>query len=205
MGEFAGQTMEMVIFNAIRAGTNVLFLGSVTARTGVNAAVDATICNAPSASSKRQNAQMVTSMLQAPTRWHHADPRRLHRVLPPRPENDLEAVPGYKTLAEYSQVKPVSENEVGAYRYIRFLTSTLYVPWLAATAGTSTSFEAMVRSPRRPPPAMCPIIVVGKDAYGTVSLAGSTSITPMVVNPSPPTPTRWRSAATSASSSMPRQ
>lgn len=187
MGELAGQTMEMVIFNAIRAGTNVLFPGSVTARTGVNAAVDATILQRAIRQLKRQNAQMVTSMLQGTDKVGTMPIRAAFIAFcHPDLENDLEAVPGYKTLAEYSQIKPVSENEVGAYRYIRFLTSTLYVPWLAATAGTSTSFLSNGAKPASAAASdVYPIIVVGKDAYGTVSLAGSTSITPMVVNPKP--------------------
>lgn len=187
MGELAGQTMEMVVFNTLRSGTNVLFPGVVTARTGVNAAVDAAILQRAIRQLKRQNAQMVTSMLQGTDKVGTMPIRAAFIAFcHPDLENDLEAVPGYKTLAEYAQVKPVAENEVGAYRYIRFLTSTLYVPWLAATSGTSTTYMS---NGSRPAVAansdVYPIIIVGKDAYGTVSLAGASAITPMVVNPKP--------------------
>lgn len=186
MGELAGQTMEMVCYSVLRAGTNVMYPGAATSRGTVNNAVDAATLQRIIRQLKRQNAKPITSML-AGTDKVGTMPIRAGFIgfMHPDVQNDLEAVPGYKPVSEYAQVKPVSDNELGAYREIRFLTSTLYAPFLAAgTAGTTFLSNGV-----KPGSALAcdvyPIVVVGKDAYGTVSLAGATAVTPMVVNPKP--------------------
>jgi N4-gp56 family major capsid protein len=189
MGELAGQTMEMVVFNVIRAGTNVLFQGS-GGRGTVNARIDAVILNRAIRQLKRQNAMMVTTMLQGTDKVGTMPIRAAFVAFcHPDLENDLEAVTGYKTLVEYSQVKPLADNELGAYRNVRFLASTLYAPWLKAgnaTYGTPLlSNGATGTSGGTDNADVYPVIIVGKDAYGTVSLAGNTAVTPMVVNPKP--------------------
>lgn len=188
MGELAGQTMELVCFSVLRAGTNVLYPGSVTTRVGVNAAVDAALLQRAVRQLKRQNAKLITSMLQG-TDKVGTTPIRAGFVgfVHPDIQTDLEAVTGYKPVAEYSQVKPLSDNELGAFREVRFLASTLYTPWIAAaTSATGTTFLSNGSRPASAAaPDVYPIVIIGKDAWGTVSLAGNTAITPMVVNPKP--------------------
>lgn len=159
------------------------------ARNSINARVDAAILNRAIRQLKRQNAQMVTNMLQGTDKVGTMPIRAAFVAFcHPDLENDLEAVTGYKTLAEYSQVKPLAENELGAYRNVRFLSSTLYAPWLRAgsnTYGTALLSNGATGVSGTDPADVYPIIIVGKDAFGTVSLAGNTAVTPMVVNPKP--------------------
>jgi N4-gp56 family major capsid protein len=184
MGELAGQTMELVCFSVLRAGTNVLRTGDL-ARNAVITVVDSALLQRAVRQLKRQNAKLITSMLQG-TDKVGTTPIRAGFVAFCHPDlqNDLENVPGYKPLNEYSQVKPLSDNELGAFREIRFLTSTLYTPFLAAGGNTTTLLSNGVRGTTTPTD-VYPIVIIGKDAWGTVSLAGNTAITPMVVNPKP--------------------
>lgn len=188
MGELAGQTMEMVCYSVLRAGTNVLYPGAVAARANVNAAVDANLLQRIVRQLKRQNAKPITTML-AGTDKVGTMPIRGGYVgfCHPDLQNDLEAITGYRPVNEYSQIKPLGDNEMGAYREIRFLASTLYEPWRAAATGVSvtTFLSNGVRPAVAANPDVYPIVVIAKDCFGTVSLAGNTAVTPMVVNPKP--------------------
>lgn len=183
MGELAGQTAELVIFNAIKAGTNVLY-ASGTSRATVNSAVTAAVLNKAIRQLKRQNAKLVTKML-AGTDKVGTMPIRAGFVafVHPDVQMDLEAITGYKPVAEYASGTPLGENELGAYKEIRFLASTLYSPFLAA--GTSgTLFLSNGADPGAGAAAdVYPIVIVGADAYASVSLAGASAVTPIVVKP----------------------
>jgi N4-gp56 family major capsid protein len=183
MGELAGQTQELVVFNAIKAGVNVLYSGG-TSRSGVNAALTTTVLNRAIRQLKRQNAKPITKMLAA-TDKVATQPIRPAFVAfcHPDVQQDLEALTGYVPVANYGTMQPLGDNEIGAYKEIRFLTSTLYSPFLAAGASGSTLLTNGGTGTGNAD--VYPIVIVGKDAYATVSLAGATAVTPMVVNPKP--------------------
>lgn len=180
MGELAGQTQELVIYNAIKAGTNVLYANG-SARTDVNTIVTTTVLNRAIRQLKRQNAKLQSKMLSGSDKVGTTPVRPGYVAFcHPDLQVDLETLTGFKTPAEYGTYSVLAENEMGSYKEIRFLASTLYTPFadgggakgsMISTSGTSAD--------------VYPIIVCGKDAYATVSLAGSTAVTPIVVNPKP--------------------
>jgi N4-gp56 family major capsid protein len=86
--------------------------------------------------------------------------------------------------ANYPASMPLLPNELGSYKDIRFLASTLFVPWLLAA--TSTGSQSTILSGGAAVTGVgdvYPIIIVGQDAFATVSLAGANAVTPMVSNP----------------------
>jgi N4-gp56 family major capsid protein len=184
MGELAGQTAELVVFNAIRAGTNVLYAGTANSRDTVNAAVDAGVLMRAIRQLKRQNAKLQTKMLAGTDRVGTMPIRAGYiAFVHPDVQMDLEAIPGFKPVAEYSTPSMLTDNELGAYKEIRFFSSTLYAPFLAAgTAGTN--FLSNGADPGAGGNAdVYPIIITGADSYATVSLAGADAVTPIVVKP----------------------
>jgi N4-gp56 family major capsid protein len=183
MGELAGQTMELVIFNAIRAGTSVLF-NNGTQRTDVNTAITTTTLNRAIRTLKRQNAKYIGKMLSGTDKVGTVPIRPgFVAFCHPDLQNDLEILAGFKVPAEYGTYSVLSENEMGSYKEIRFLASTLYAPWLSG-GGSSASMLANGVTPGGSVPCdVYPIIIAAKDAYATVSLAGATAVTPMVHNP----------------------
>lgn len=193
MGELAGQTMEMICYSVLRAGTNVIRTGDLARNavaTAYNGTTGASLLQRAIRQLKRQNAKMITSMLEG-TDKVGTTPIRAGFVAfcHPDVQNDLETISGYKPVAEYSQIKPLGENELGAYREVRFMASTLYAPFLAA--GSATYASSLLSngvagtSGGSQNADVYPIVIIGKDAWGTVSLAGNTAVTPMVVNPKP--------------------
>lgn len=190
MGELAGQTMEMVIYNVLKAGTNVLYSGSSNGlRTGVNSAVTTTVLNRSIRALKRQNAKLVTRMLAATDKVGTAPIRAgFIAFCHPDVQTDLENLTGWKDKSEYGTYSVVSENEIGSFKEIRFCTSTLYSPFLLAGTANAGQTTFLTNGNGGGAAGACdvyPIVIVGADAFGTVSLAGSTAVSPTVVNPKP--------------------
>ncbi len=186
MGEVAGQTQELVIFNAIRGGTNILYAGG-SSRATVNAAITTTALNRAIRTLKRQNAKLIGRMLQGSDKVGTAPIRAAYiAFVHPDMQTDLEALTetggakAFKTVSEYGSGVALLPNEIGSYRDIRFLTSTLYAPFLAAGASGSTLLTNGGTGTGNAD--VYPIIIVGADAYATVSLAGANAVTPIVVN-----------------------
>jgi N4-gp56 family major capsid protein len=185
MGEVAGQTMETVCYNVLKGGTNVVYSGSATSRATVAAKIDATALNRAIRQLKRQNAKTITKML-AGTDKVGTTPIRPAFIAFCHPDLqiDLEAVSGFVNPANYPASMPLLPNELGSYKDIRFLASTLFVPWLLAA--TSTGSQSTILSGGAAVTGVgdvYPIIIVGQDAFATVSLAGANAVTPMVSNP----------------------
>lgn len=187
MGELAAQTAEKVIFNALLGGTNVEYTAGGS-RVLTNSAITTTMLNRAIRRLKRQNAKPVTRMLAGTDKVGTAPIRGgFVAFCHPDLQVDLEALTetggqkAFKTVSEYGSGVALLPNEIGSYRDIRFLTSTLFEPWMAVgpsqstlltNGGTGTGLADVY-----------PILVVGADAYATVSLAGANAVTPMVSNP----------------------
>lgn len=180
MGELAGQTVELVIYNAIKAGTNVKYANG-GARNAVNTVVTATLLNSCIRQLKRQNAKLMSRMLAGSDKVGTTPVRPGYVAFcHPDLQQDLEAISGFKTPAEYGTYSVLAENELGSYKEIRFLASTLYTAF--ADAGGA---KGLMYSTSGTNADVYPIVICGKDAYATVSLAGANAITPIVVNPKP--------------------
>lgn len=185
MGEVAGQTAELVVYNVLRAGTNVLY-ASGTSRATVNSAVTTTVLNRAIRGLRRQNAKLMTKMLAASDKVGTAPIRPGYIAFcHPDLKTDLEALDRWKDPSEYGSYSVLGENELGSYKEIRFLGSTLYAPFLAAGGNSTTLMNNGVAPGSSLPCDVYPIVITGANAYGTVSLAGQTAISPVVVNPKP--------------------
>jgi N4-gp56 family major capsid protein len=187
LGEVAGQTAELVIYNQIRAGTNVLYVSSGNTRITVNGAVSSTILDRMIRQLKRQNAKPITRMLAGSDKVGTAPIRPAYLVFcHPDLQRDLEAITGWKNPVEYGSSTALLPNELGSYKDLRFLASTLYEPfYVAATTTGSGSTYMTGGSTGTGVPDVYPMIAIGQDAYATVSLAGANAITPIVLNPKP--------------------
>jgi len=184
LGETAGQTQEMIIYNAIKAGTQIQYSNG-SARNTLNTAINSTVARKAIRQLKQQDTKPLTSMLNA------TDGVGTQPIPPsyicfchPNIEMDLQNTTnfasGFTRVQQYGTFKPLSDAEIGSFENIRFVASTLYTP--LAAAGSAT-LNGMLGSGNVD---VYQSIVVGKDAYATVNLAGSGSgLTPIVVNPKP--------------------
>lgn len=179
LGEAAGQTKETLLYNVLKAGTNVQYSNG-SARNTLNTAVTDVVLRRSLRLLKRQNARMITSMLPPSDKVSTgAIPPCYVAFVHPDIERDLQAIAGFIRIQNYGTWKPIGDNEIGAFENIRFLTSTLYTPF---TAGGSATLNGMLGTGNTD---VYPTLIVGKDAYANVALAGAEAVTPMIVNPKP--------------------
>lgn len=183
LGETAGQTQELIMYNALKAGTQVLYSNG-TARTDVNTAITATVLRRAVRQLKNQDTKPLTMMLNA-TDGVGTTPIPACYVcfVHPNVEMDLQNttnIPtGYTRIQNYGTFKPLCDSEIGAFENIRFISSTLYTP-LANAGG---ALGAMLGGSAAD---VYQSLIVGKDSYATVNLSASGSgLTPIVVNPKP--------------------
>lgn len=183
LGETAGQTQELIMYNALKAGTQVLYSNG-TARTDVNTPITATVLRRAIRQLKNQDTKPLTMMLNA-TDGVGTTPIPACYVcfVHPNVEMDLQNtnnIPtGYTRIQNYGTFKPLCDSEIGSFENIRFISSTLYTP-LANAGG---ALGAMLGGSAAD---VYQSLIVGKDSYATVNLSASGSgLTPIVVNPKP--------------------
>jgi N4-gp56 family major capsid protein len=189
-GEQAAETIEMVTWGAIKAGTNVFYdTAAVVARANVSSVVTLGRIHAVVRSLRANRGKTVTSMLDSSVNYATKAVEGgfiafCHSDL----EHDIRAIPGYLPVASYGSRQPLCPEEFGAIENVRFITSPLLVPFASAGAASTTMVAAGGTATGATSAAtdVYPIIVIAKDAYGVVPLKGAGSITPSVINPGTP-------------------
>lgn len=188
-GKQTGQTSQRVDFNALKAGTNVYFAGTATARGSVNGTVS-------------------NNDLKKIVRQFHADGAStiMRRIkagpdigTEPVPEAfvafghtdllaDLQNLDGWLPVHKYPNPGAADPGEVGTCEGIRFILNNEAPKWLAAGfANASLSYLANGAKPATATAIdVYPIIVVSEDSYSRVPLAGKHAVKPMVINPGTP-------------------
>lgn len=181
LGEAAGQTKETLLYNVLKAGTNVQYSNG-SARNTLNTAITDVVMRRALRNLKRQNARAITGMLAATDKVDTKPiPPCYVAFCHPDVERDLQAITGFIRVQNYGTWKALGDNEIGAFENIRFMTSTLYAPFTGAQGGSAT-LNGMLGSTQTD---VYPTLVVGKDAFANVALAGTEAVTPMIVNPKP--------------------
>lgn len=182
LGETAGQTQEMIIYNVIKGGTQVQYSNG-SARNTLNTALNSATCRKAVRQLKNQDAPAVSEMLKAtPGQGTMPIPKSYVCFVHPNVEMDLQNTTnfpsGFVRVQNYGTFKPLSDSEIGSFENVRFLSSTLYSP--LANAGSAT-LNSMLGGTNVD---VYQSIMVGKNSYGSVDLAaGSQGIKPFVVKP----------------------
>lgn len=181
MGETAGQSLETIVYNAIKAGTAVNYANGTT-RAGLTTVLQAAQARRAIRALKQQDTKPLTTMLSASDGVGTAPiPPCFVCFVHPNVEMDLQNTSnfatGYTRVQNYGTFKPLSDAEIGSFENIRFMASTLYTPFANAGGALGSNLGGTAAD-------VYASILVGKNAYGTVNLAGSGSgLTPIVYNP----------------------
>jgi N4-gp56 family major capsid protein len=183
LAEQAPQMIELVRYNTLVAGSNVLY-GNGAVRSAVNTAISQANVRRLRRTLKRQLARKMTKRIP-PTPDYNTVPLQPSYIgaVHPDMESDILDLPDFVPIERYSGMTPW-ENEVGKSDQVRYLTSTLIGSFpdaggAQAGAGYNTITTSGTSSD------VYPLIVFGMDAYGIVSLKGQSALVPMVVNPKP--------------------
>jgi len=184
LGEQAAQMIETIRFNVLVAGTNVAYANG-SSRSAVNTVLTTTVQRKVTRVLKRQNARPITSVIRStPSYGTENVAASFIAFCHPDLESDLRNNTAFVPTEKYGTLTPY-ENEIGKIEDVRYLTSTIFVPF-SGDANKGGTVGAMIPNDiTAANAAVYPVLYIAKDAYGLVPLKGMNSITPSVVNPKP--------------------
>jgi len=174
LGEQAGQTLDLVTYNVLLAGTNVIYAGGVAGRSSVKDIITAADLELAIRTLKRQNARKITEVVKASTGFNTYPIKPAYiGICHPDVARDIAKLPGFIPVERYAMVTDViDEAEIGAWQDIRFLESTLVPKW--AGAGASITSEDVLATSGKAD--VYPVIIFGADAYGCVHLGNKDDV-----------------------------
>lgn len=179
LGEQAAQMIEKMRFGVLRAGTNVIYANGA-ARNAVNTALSITTQRRAVRALKRQNARQITRIIRS-TPAYNTDSvaPAFIGLIHPDLEADVRGMSGFTPAERYGTVTPW-ENEIGKVEDVRYLSSTVFEPFLDAGGAKGSMLSSSGTSAD-----VYPVLYLAQDAYGIIALKGAFAVTPMVVNPKP--------------------
>jgi N4-gp56 family major capsid protein len=182
----SSETIETIRYNILRSGTYATYSGG-TSRVTVNGTMTRVIQRKVVRLLKRNRASQITRIMRASAKIA-TDPIMpafiglAHTDL----ESDLRGMAGYMDVAHYSQ-DGMLVGEHGKCEEVRYCTSDLFKPWLAAA--TSTSVTTWLSNGDAPAavanPDVYPVMIFGEMAYHLVPFAGNDAVEMYVKNPEP--------------------
>lgn len=179
LGENIGRTQEALNYAVLRGGTNVYYQNG-TARTDVNTPISLAKQRAVTRGLAAQKAMMITSVLDGSPNYATM-PVQAGWIAVGHTDlsSDIRNLPGFISVAEYGQRRPICEQEIGAVEDVRYILS----PDLGAIADAGGAKGSMV-STTGTSADVYPILFFGKEAWGLVPLRGQGAVSPSIVQPS---------------------
>lgn len=169
LGQQAGTSVDQIRRDVLVAGTNVVYTNG-SARNTLNTVIDSIALRTTIRSLLRQDATFLHEMINATTGISTNPIRRAFcSIVHPDTEAHLESITGYIPVNEYSSAMRAEEDEVGAFRNIRFWCSTNSKVFIDAGAAISTDGMITENGVNNDVYAS---LVFAKDAYGVVPLGG---------------------------------
>lgn len=179
LGEQAAQVVEKMRFGVLRAGTNVIYANG-TARNAVNTAISTALQRRAVRALKRQNGRPITKIVRSTPSYQTENVAPAFIGLAhPDLESDIRGMTNFTPAERYGTISPF-ENELGKVDDVRYLTSTIFEPFINAggAMGSMLSSNASAAD-------VYPVLYIASDAYAIIALKGMFAVTPMVVNPKP--------------------
>lgn len=186
----AAEQMEHICFKKFRAGANVHrvdFAGQpVTNRSQINGQITGTMILKAVRALEEEDSEKISEIVTATDEVSTSPIRASYMaVCHPHLRADLEAIDGFVPVEQYSNSSVAFPGEMGAFKGVRFIQSTIYQPWKGAGAAPCTSPACPMLSTNGLSD-IYPIIIFAKNAVGQVSLSGINDIIPVLQRPDSP-------------------
>lgn len=170
LGDQAGPTIDQVRRDVLVAGTNVVYTNG-SARNTLNTVLSSIALRTAIRALNRQNAKFVKSIVAASQGEGTAAVRPAFvGLVHPDTEAQLESIPGYQPITEYSSAMQAEPDEIGAYRNIRFFRSTNCKVF--ADSGAAVGTDGMISTSASNNDVYATLIIAA-NAYGICPLDGS--------------------------------
>lgn len=169
LGDQSGTTIDLIRRDVLVAGSNVAYAGGAANRLALINKISGTDLDKAIRFLKNQNAKYMKEGVPASDKVGTGSIRKAFVALVhPDVEFDLEAITGYKSVSDYGSQDGIMEDEIGAYKNLRFVSSTNCKIWTAATTASTAGFKATGGGPND----VYATLIFAADAYGVSPLAG---------------------------------
>lgn len=171
LGYQEGETMDILSRDALMTGSNAIYAGGVSARTGVVAKITLDEIKKAVRSLKAALAKPIMKQVNATVKYNTSPIRPSYiGICHVYAEQDIEALDGFVPVEKYSAQQDVMEGEFGTVCGVRFIATT-QSPELPGEGGTGGS-DVMATGSNAD---VYATIIFGEDAYGEVPLSGESS------------------------------
>lgn len=185
LSQQAAEMIEKVRFGVLKGCANVFYAGAAATVASRNLVIGTLAGDNGRAHQRRvvralarQNAKTITKIVRSTPNYQTENVAPAYvAICHPDLEKDIRDMSGFVPAEKYGQISPW-ENEVGKCENVRYVTSTLCEPYLAAGAAVSNTLGVTNSD-------VYPVIYLGQNAYGIVALKGMFAAAIMVRNPKP--------------------
>jgi N4-gp56 family major capsid protein len=170
LGDQAGTTIDQVRRDVLVAGSNAAFANSVADRLAIITKLASGDLDKAIRYLKGQNAKFMKEGVPATDQVGTAAMRKAFvGIVHPDVEFDLESITGYKPVSDYPSGVVTMEDEIGAYKNIRFVSSTNAKIWTAATTASTAGYKATGGGAND----VYATLIFAAEAYGVCPLSGN--------------------------------
>ena len=168
LGDQAGTTIDQIRRDVLVAGTNVAYASGVANRLALINKITGPDLDKAIRFLKGQNAKFMKEGLSASDGVGTGAIRKAFVALVhPDVEYDLEQITGFRAVSDYGSQEGVMEDEIGAYKNLRFVTSTNCKVWADATTALTAGFKSTSTKND-----VYATLIIAADAYGITPLSG---------------------------------
>lgn len=169
LGDQAGTTIDLVRRDVLVAGSNVAYAAGVANRLAIINKLTGTDLDKAIRFLKGQNAKFMKEGIPPSDGVGTGAIRKAFvGIVHPDVEFDLESITGFKPVSDYPAQMGVMEDEIGAYKNIRFVSSTNAKIWTAATTASTAGYKATGGGAND----VYATLIIAAESYGLSPLSG---------------------------------
>ena len=176
----AAETVETLIWNKVKAGTNVGYTNGTL--TTVNTPISLTAQRTATSALLRQRGQYITEIVDGSPKYStYPVEAAFVGVCHSDVTNDIRNMEGFVPTSKYGASMKAWPNEIGSVEDVRYVRSTLFTPYAGATGvygGASTTMRNTAGFAD-----VYTIMYFSTDAFGFVPLKGSNAMSLIAHNP----------------------
>lgn len=184
LAQQAAETVETLLFNVLKAGTNVYYANG-SARTDVNTTLTLALQRKVTRGFKRQNAKTLTKKLSSTASFNTESVKpSFIGLVHPDAETVVRGMVGFKDVVDYGSMTPYG-TEIGSVEDVRYLTSTIFSSFEdggGAYAGSGTEMITETGTSAD----VYPVLYIAQNWFGVTPLKGAEALKPFVKNPGEP-------------------
>ena len=176
----AAETVETLIWNKVKAGTNVGYTnGGITT---VNTPISLTAQRTATSALLRQRGQYITEIVDGSPKYStYPVEAAFVAVCHSDVTNDIRNLEGFVPTSKYGASMKAWPNEIGSVEDVRYVRSVLFTPFAGATGvygGASTTMRNTASFAD-----VYTVMYFSTDAFGFVPLKGSNALSLIAHNP----------------------